>query len=611
MNQNRLFLWLLFWGIPLSIIGQSNHEQKAMVVFNLLESIHWTEDYKDRRFDIGVLDREGNMYRVMKEVAEKQNINTLPSKIRIKQFKNPSRVKNCEVLYMISSDKSVLAQIRQKVPKAILITENAMLFSQGSEINLKTRNNTWEYEYSPSRLAKLGLTFKQTGKTASNTSAIQLKEKTELENYIIKSEYRIRKLKEKIKELEDYKNTSDWVQQDVLDLLKDVTMALDLKEGVRDSLLQLLKDKKSISAYKKQFKKVAEDQKETDEELQKLDKKVKSTQSTINTQKVLIWLILFVLAFVVAIAFYIDNRKQKKNIIRLQYAKDEIYQRKDEIEKRKEEIELKKEEVEKTNRDLRHNIQSAQLIQYAMLPTQEFIKNYLEDFFILYRPQNIVSGDFYWFTVKNNDMYLAAVDCTGHGVQGAFMSMIANEILRKIIHLKNVKKPSEILTHLHLDIRQALKQDDKDGNSDGMDISLCRIQKNKKLWKLEYAGGKNYLIYVQNKELKSIKGNRFSIGGYQKGKNRIFSNQELIIEEDTTIYMFSDGFADQLGGGNRKRIGKQTLEELLFVNESKNMQEQSKILEDYLENWMQLDDIHQLDDILLMGVKLKIEADEV
>jgi serine phosphatase RsbU (regulator of sigma subunit) len=280
------------------------------------------------------------------------------------------------------------------------------------------------------------------------------------------------------------------------------------------------------------------------------------------------------------------------------------------VEERTTEIKHQKEIIEKKNDDITASINYAKHIQRVVLPEEGRIAQAFQQSFILFKPRDIVSGDFYWFQEKlttdgKEKTIITAVDCTGHGVPGAFMSLIANEILSEIVNEKGVLEADKILNELHKSVRKVLKQDQSD-NRDGMDMSLCVIDKESKT--IEFAGAKNSLIYVQNGEINAIKGDKFPIGGLQHGAERIF-NKQIISYATSPIacYILSDGYQDQFGGVESRKFHRQVLKELLFQNHHLEMGQQKKILEETLKQWMKVgtpEEEHQVDDILIIGFTL-------
>ncbi len=290
-------------------------------------------------------------------------------------------------------------------------------------------------------------------------------------------------------------------------------------------------------------------------------------------------------------------RKQKEYLeFQVQQRTKEIAQQTVEIQAQRDQLANKNEEIEKINKDLTDSIEYAKRIQTAMLPLSETIDNHLEDYFILFKPRDIVSGDFYWFSEKNGKIFITAVDCTGHGVPGAFMSMIGAEILTTIINNREVDDAAEILDLLNKNVRIALKQDTTE-NQDGMDMALCVIDKKTKT--LEFSGAKNPLLYIHDGEMTKIRGNKQSIGGYQFDS---FKKEVITYQSPTYFYIFSDGYPDQFGGEENSKFMIKRFKDILMDIHEKPMKEQKIILDKKINEWMI--GTRQTDDILVIGFKL-------
>ncbi len=255
----------------------------------------------------------------------------------------------------------------------------------------------------------------------------------------------------------------------------------------------------------------------------------------------------------------------------------------------------------KQNEDITSSINYAKRIQTAFLPLEEDIAAVIPSFFIFYQPRDIVSGDFYWFEQKDGKVILAAADCTGHGVPGALMSMIGNEILKQIVIERGITEADKILNELNKGIRTALRQE-VSKNADGMDISLVVIDYQHKI--MEFAGAKNPLYYIQNQTFTQIKADVFSVGGEQIKGEKNFIKHSIDISTPTTFYIGSDGFQDQFGGENNKKFMVKHLRELLFAIHQKDMTEQKEILNKTIIEWIKTGKSHQTDDILWIGASI-------
>ncbi len=256
--------------------------------------------------------------------------------------------------------------------------------------------------------------------------------------------------------------------------------------------------------------------------------------------------------------------------------------------------------IAEKNKDITDSINYAQRIQQAMLPDLEEIKKQLPESFVLFKPRDIVSGDFYWFHSTSSFLFLAAADCTGHGVPGAFMSMIGSSLLNEIVVEKQIHTPGLILDELRKGIIKALKQKNENSNNqDGMDIALVRIDLN--TCRLEFAGANNPLFIVRNGKMLEIPADKMPIGTYID-IDKPFTNHASELRKGDALYLFSDGFADQFGGPKGKKFSWKRTEELLCELQHKRMEDQKNILNESIEEWKK--ETSQTDDILVIGIKI-------
>ncbi len=275
------------------------------------------------------------------------------------------------------------------------------------------------------------------------------------------------------------------------------------------------------------------------------------------------------------------------------------------IKKEKKILEIKVEErtreLAEKNRDITSSIQYAKRIQEAILPPIESIYSHFPDSFILYKPKDIVSGDFYWFAEKNGKKIIAAVDCTGHGVPGAFMSMIGHNLLNQIVVENGIVDPAKILNELHRGVQAALKQGSNViDTSDGMDVALCCFDE--KLSQVTFAGAFRPLFILSENKLERISGNKFSIGGAQLDLSRQFTNHTIFLKNGDKVYMFSDGYADQFGGDKGKKFMLKRFSDILLSFQNTSMSDQKKSLNESIESWSK--GFEQVDDVLVIGISV-------
>ncbi len=257
--------------------------------------------------------------------------------------------------------------------------------------------------------------------------------------------------------------------------------------------------------------------------------------------------------------------------------------------------------IQEKNQHILSSIQYARKIQQAILPTDNRLKGIIEDYFIFFKPRDIVSGDFYWFSQRDGKYYLAVVDCTGHGVPGALLSMIGNMKLNAIIEEIANPDPARMLLELHHGVRHALKQESGDSESnDGMDVAMCMIDLTQDTF--TFAGARRALFYVQDAQLMEIKGSRDSVGGNSTEKTPVFNNQTIPIKTDTILYISSDGFADQNNPKNKK-YGTTRFKQFLLAISTQAMAQQKQALEEELAKYQGNEE--QRDDITVIGLKLR------
>ncbi len=300
-----------------------------------------------------------------------------------------------------------------------------------------------------------------------------------------------------------------------------------------------------------------------------------------------------VLTFALIIQFKIDLTDINKTLAR------EVEQQTAEIRAQHDALAEHNIQIESQAKEITDSIVYAKRIQSAVLPDQKRFTFFFEEHFILYKPRNIVSGDFYWYAEKNEKIYIAVADCTGHGVPGGFLSMLGISFLNEIINKELVLSPNLILNDLRRLILNTISSKTTDGlsNSDGMDISLCCIDFKEST--LEFSGANNPFFIVRNNMIQEIVADKMPIGQHLK-IDKSFTNQEISLYKGDRIYLFSDGFIDQFGGENSKRFSKPKFKKLLTDINKKPFFEQQLYLEQTLEKWKGANE--QIDDILIMGL---------
>ncbi len=305
-----------------------------------------------------------------------------------------------------------------------------------------------------------------------------------------------------------------------------------------------------------------------------------------------------------------QNEESKKRAAELMIANKELDFQNEEKEKRATELiiaNLKKAEIERSNfiieekiKDITDSLNYAKLIQRAKLPKIEDIYRALPNCFVLFKPKAIVSGDFYFFHKNTQSLFIAAADCTGHGVPGAFMSMICSEKLNSAV--AHSSDNSDILNRLNKEIKKTLHQsDNNESPRDGMDIALCSV--NTETFTVKYAGANRplWIIRKGQSSIEEIAPTKKAIGGFTDDEQH-FDNHKIKLQQGDTFYIFTDGYVDQFGGEKGKKLMTKNFKEILLSIQHKSMQDQKNHLDDYIENWKA--DTEQVDDILVIGIRL-------
>ncbi len=377
------------------------------------------------------------------------------------------------------------------------------------------------------------------------------------------------------------------VYRDVSDVYRDMgnyKLALENYE-----LYNILKDS---SIHEENLKQISE--LETKYETEKVEREnvLLNTQNAlqeaqVKRQRIFIFSVIGISVIILGFGFlvYYQYQEKKKANILLEEQNIEIKQQRDQIFQQKQEI--------------TDSIQYASRIQNAILSPDNMLDK-LQDHFILYKPRDIVSGDYYWMTLKDNKTIVAVADCTGHGVPGAFMSMLGISFMNEIVNKSDTTEASEILNQLRGYVISSLGQTGEEGEAqDGMDLALCVIDLNAR--KIQFSGAYNPLYLIRNGKLIEYKPDKMPIG-IHKEKNDPFSNHDIDVETGDALYMFSDGYVDQFGGTRQKKFMTKNFKELLLRINKKSMKEQGDILDNTIMEWM--DDVEQIDDILVMGLRI-------
>lgn len=379
----------------------------------------------------------------------------------------------------------------------------------------------------------------------------------------------------------------------------------ELLMSLRELQAKATQDSLNFVVMRKQdsLKKAEEEaqRKQTEIDLLNTDRLLKETQlrereAQSRVQRIIIFsaAIFLIVLMVSSLAIYKNYSEKKKanELLNLQNV----------------EIQKQRDHIQKQNENISKSINYAQGIQKALLPPQTSLQAIFPESFIFFRPRDVVSGDYYWFkeltkgygsSEKTGKIAVSAIDCTGHGVPGAFLSMIGYNLLDDIVS-RGIHKPGAILRDLNNGIRRTLRQDETE-NRDGMDMALCVVDTNTNI--VEFSGAKNPLVYVTNNEVFRIRGDKESIGGGMGYMENEFTTHTIKVDSPTWFYMFSDGFIDQFGGSDGRKFMIKNFIDLLASISILPPDQQREILKNTLKDWLGTK-YPQVDDILVVGFKL-------
>lgn len=362
-------------------------------------------------------------------------------------------------------------------------------------------------------------------------------------------------------------------------------------------------------------------------------------EEELKRQRFMVYLSIVVLLLVAVFTYFLfraNSKNKKANVLlssqkeQIEQTNEELNQQNEEIAAQRDEIENQKSKVEIQHQEIKDSILYAKRIQQALLTSEGYVTQFLPEYFVLFKPKDVVSGDFYWFygnpkpeEIKNDSVYISAADCTGHGVPGAFMSMMGINFLNEIVVEKKISAPDEILNELRKMIISALNPKGSGVESkDGMDIVLCNL--NTTTLEINFASANNPLYIVREfagsvvqsdksvslsqklsnsktYELTEYKADKFPVGKYNDIE-KSFTLQTVQLQKNDQVYLFSDGFADQFGGSNNKKFKYKQLQDLLLMIADMPLTNQKEILNGTFENWR--GDNEQVDDVLIIGIRV-------
>ncbi len=617
MNK-KVAIYILFVFICKQTLFSQENKVKSLFIYGFTKYIEWPNPQNFKEFSIGVLGNDTSLVEGLKNIANTKTFFGRPFKIL--NFKSISEIQPCHLLYVNRRSNFNIQEIYVAIQnnKTLLVTEEYPFNS--SMINFIFIDQTQRFEVNESKIHAAGLkvskelvalsTTQEEWQQHYNNLQIKLiseKENTEQQRAEIE---RLRKLQQQQqKEIEKAQYELREQEMNVYNqklqlqsllaenenqqaLLKEKIRVLDMKDKeirekekkMLEQELNVLYQNEILTRQMKQIELQEQKIKKQQNVMQQNEMLIASKQKKLNISFIGLGLIALIAIAILKNA--VDKQKANKVLAEKNRA-----------------IELQKQQIEEKNQAIMASIYYAKKIQEAILPSEEALQKLLRDYFVFNQPKDIVSGDFYWVhnSTHSNNTILAVADCTGHGVPGAFMSLIGHSLLNEIVIENKVEDSAEILNELKVGIIESLKQKGSDEEAkDGMDIALCVWDR--KTNRIQFSGAHNPLYVIRNNTLQELKGDMQSIGFNRGANNKMFEKHYLDLKQDDLIYMFSDGFVDQKGGPNNKKFFYEPFRQLLLSNAHLPLKDQGEQLRIVFNNWKK--NQLQMDDVCIFGAKL-------
>jgi serine phosphatase RsbU (regulator of sigma subunit) len=602
--------------------GGFDNPTRAVYIFDMARYIDYGPGFADSAvFKIGVLDNTSELFWEMGNLAKTRK--TIQGKpVQLVVFRSEDKILHTQILYVNKNSGFNLNKIKAKLEghQTMLITEGYEF--RESMINFVAVNDKPKFEANDDLIKKNGMAVNQL------FLGLAIKTKEDWENLFVITDADLQVQKETVKQQqEEIERQKQEIlkQKALLDSLDKQIIkkekTLNEKQKVLDrQFVQINKQQGEISIQKKTIiiqQKEVQVQKDTlsnqkekislqlariDDQLKKIgeqESKIKVQLATLEKQKLILYFVLFALILVSFLGYYIYRgyKIKKEANIRLEEKNRTISLQKDEIEKQKDLAEAQRDQIAYQKKHITDSIMYAKRIQTALIPSLELFSDKLEHF-VLYKPLAIVSGDFYWVSSQGNLQIIISADCTGHGVPGAFMSMLGVTMLNEIVNGKHVLMPDQIIENLRQGIIKALNQvAEEDSIKDGMDIAVCAVDFNENL--LWYAGANNPLYLVRGGELIHYRADKMPVAIHYKMTP--FTLHKIELQKGDAFYIFSDGYSDQFGGPKERKFMSAQLKEILVGMAGKPMLQQGERLNEIFEEWR--GDSSQVDDVTLIGVR--------
>jgi len=602
---------------------EMNDATRSLFILDIAKYIEYDDEIQlHSDFKIGVMGRNTDFYWELYEMAKTRKfIQEKP--VKVLMYPELDNIEKCHILYVNNSEGFKMKEVLERTRG-----NNTLVISEGyafneSMINFVMAEGTPRFELHEEKLNMEGLAVnelfrEQAIKTREDWEALFIETDIALEHE--KEVVQEQKIVIDSQEVEISRQSAmiraqlallDSLNNEILDKEKTIEQKiLILDNQVREIGQQndeILKQKQEVESQQSTLGKQQEKISQQESQIEQQSIQISEQQTilierlkAIEKQKMLIWFFVIALILVSGLGYFIYRgyRIKKESNIKLEAKNRLITQQKDEIQQQKEIAESQRDQIAYQKKHITDSIHYALRIQTALLPSLELFSEKL-DHFVLYKPRDIVSGDFYWVAEIGPQIMIISADCTGHGVPGAFMSMLGVSFLNEIILNKGIIQPDQVINSLREEIIHALKQKESDSEvKDGMDICVCLLDPEKR--SLQFAGALCPLWILSKGELTEIKGDKMPVAIHETMIP--FTNHWIDLKQGDTFYIFSDGFVDQFGGPNQKKYLSKNFKITLGEMQAKPMYEQGAELDRIFEEWRE--DVEQIDDVTVIGVRV-------
>jgi serine phosphatase RsbU (regulator of sigma subunit) len=617
-----LVLWMLFLMNSAVCQDVMDNSSKAVYIFDMAKYIDYGPGFADSAtFKIGILDESSELFWAMGNLAKtRKTIQDKP--VQIVVFRSEDKILHTQILFVNKSSGFNLNKVKARIEghQTMLITEGYEF--RESMINFVVMNGQPKFEANEALIKAAGM------KVDELFLGLAIKTQEDWEKLFVVTDADLQVQKETVKQqqIEIERQKAEILRQKALldSLDKEITIkeqTLAQKQKILNiQLVQISKQQSEIGTQKKIIQVQQQEvqvQKDTlanqkakidlqismiNEQLQKIsdqESRIKVQLATLEKQKLILYFVIFALILVSFLGYYIYRgyKIKKEANIRLEEKNRTISMQKDEIEQQRDLAAAQRDQIAYQKKHIEDSIMYAKRIQTALIPSLELFSDKLEHF-VLYKPLAIVSGDFYWVSSSGSKQVIISADCTGHGVPGAFMSMLGVTLLNEIVNEKHIIMPDQIIENLRQGVIKSLNQvAEEDSIKDGMDIAVCVVDFEENI--LWFAGANNPLYLVRGSELVHYRADKMPAAIHYRMLP--FTLHKVELQKGDAFYIFSDGYADQFGGPNEKKFMSGKLKETLVAMADMPMLKQGERLNEIFEEWR--GDAPQVDDVTLIGVR--------